>query len=144
MTKLHAMVYITSTEQSASEWDPTRLLCAPAAGPPSPLTGILAYRHGSIMHFLEGQNRRLKEAFAHAESEPSNGSVFVMLMEPVESRELSGWYVAFQNRLGRIDIHPSSCSQEVQFWMDRRSESCSAARELLWDFLSRGRFHFNS
>lgn len=130
-TELRALVYVTSIDPCVAQAEGGLM------APPPELSGVLAYRDGSVMHFLEGPSAEVRGAVARSELDPSTGRLIVLSDEPVAARELSVWCVARAPSARCLVILPDAAAPEVRRWLGQRCRQSSDPLHLLHHFLLR-------
>lgn len=60
------------------------------------ITGILLYRDGRFVQYLEGPAEAVREVFASIATDPRHERVRVLLDTPVESRRFTSWTMGYE------------------------------------------------
>ncbi|KTR85549.1 hypothetical protein NS354_08920 [Leucobacter chromiiresistens] len=106
------------------------------------ITGMLSYRSGSFVQFLEGPEQQLAELMIDISADPRHTDVRVLIDEPVAQRQFSSWTMGYRRmrptdgpvpegfrdtftdlEQGADDATTARAARELTFWFKVRSES---------------------
>lgn len=94
---LHSLVYSSrATEDFTEAQLPELLARARAHNAAINVTGMLLYRQGRFIQFLEGTDHEVHELFAAISADSRHASVRVLLDEPVEERQFQEWTMGYE------------------------------------------------
>lgn len=60
------------------------------------ITGMLLYKDGNFMQFLEGPKQQVLQLVEKIKNDPRHRGIIVLLQEEHEQREFDGWAMAFK------------------------------------------------
>ncbi len=106
------------------------------------ITGMLSYRDGSFVQFLEGPEPRLAELMADISADARHTDVRVLIDEPIAQRQFSSWTMGYRRmrptagpvpegfrdtftdlERGADDATTARAARELVFWFKVRAES---------------------
>lgn len=94
---LHSLVYSSHATSAFAEAQlPDMLVRARAHNAEAGITGMLLYRQGRFIQFLEGPDRDVHALFEVIHSDPRHESVRVLLDEPIERRQFEEWTMGYE------------------------------------------------
>ncbi|MBL3688316.1 BLUF domain-containing protein [Leucobacter zeae] len=95
--QLSALIYASDAIGSAGEPELEEILAqARARNERLGITGILLYRDGRFVQYLEGPAEAVREVFASISADPRHERVRVLLDSPVESRRFTSWTMGYE------------------------------------------------
>ncbi|WP_053353732.1 BLUF domain-containing protein [Leucobacter musarum] len=94
---LHSLVYSSRSTSAFTEAQlPDLLVRARAHNAAAGVTGMLLYRQGRFIQFLEGADRDVHALFTAIHADPRHESVRVLLDEPIEQRQFQDWTMGYE------------------------------------------------
>jgi hypothetical protein len=98
VTKLHALVYVSTATRALSEKDLSHLLNrARTRNSLEGVTGVLLYSHRNFIQYLEGPATGIEKVYAVIREDPQHHGIIELMREPIQIREFSDWSMAFRN-----------------------------------------------
>lgn len=96
MSALQAVVYVSSAQHFWSQEEIDELLLkSRQRNLREDLTGVLMYREGNVMQYLEGPREALQRVWRSILVDPLHHRVQELTNEPIAQREFADWRMAF-------------------------------------------------
>jgi hypothetical protein len=98
VTKLHAIVYVSTATRSLSAEELQHLLeRARARNAQELVTGVLLHSYKNFMQYLEGPASGLDKVYTIIKADPQHHGIIELMNEPIRSREFGDWSMAFRD-----------------------------------------------
>lgn len=98
MNALHAIVYVSSAVRLLEQADIDHLLHrARARNATEGITGLLLYRDGAFMQYIEGPRAPLMKVYASILADRLHHHVTQLLDEGIDAREFAGWAMGYSS-----------------------------------------------
>lgn len=101
MLRLHSLVYVSASDHRLAGVDLQTLLAQSRRNNAAhDITGLLLYRAGTFLQFLEGQEADVELLYAAIEADPRHHDVTLVRRRPQPHRQFPSWTMAY----GDIDL----------------------------------------
>lgn len=111
---LTRLIYVSTATGILDEDELKRILESSVRhNSPQQVTGMLLYFDGSFMQVLEGDEAAIDEVMSRISNDRRHHSIFVLVKEPIETRESGSWSMGFK-RLTKKDAE--SCPEFAPFF----------------------------
>jgi len=109
---MYSLIYVSSATVPLETQDLRRLLAQcnitnQAAG----VTGMLLYKDGNFMQVLEGEEARVRSAYAKIERDGRHHGLITLLQGPIEERAFPTWSMGFRDLTRPSDSVPDGYSE---------------------------------
>lgn len=104
------------------------------------VTGMLSYRNGSFVQFLEGSEAHLAELMSDIEADPRHRDIRILIHEQISERQFSSWTMGYHRMRtpdgpapqgfrdtftdlaqGADDVITAQAARELTFWFKVRA-----------------------
>ena len=94
---MYTLVYVSSAVELFSDSELNELLTKSRVNNSARgVTGLLLYKDGNFMQFLEGPKEQVMEVMTKVKADPRHRGVIVLLQEEHEGREFEEWSMGFK------------------------------------------------
>jgi len=93
---LHAVAYLSTAVRVPTQQELDRLLeVSQTLNARDGISGALLHHDGTFLQYLEGPRDAVQAVFRRIKASPLHHGVIELLDEPLERRQLAGWYMGF-------------------------------------------------
>lgn len=140
VTDLQAIVYVSSAAHLPSPAEIDHLLeRAQARNAQEAVTGVLLYRDGNFLQYLEGPASGLLTIYKIIKADPLHYGIIELLHEPILTRDFPVWSMAFRSANMLPLLHPTQLNEQLSLRLDPAVGPMSTARMLLTKLWNKGR-----